>query len=85
MLNLSLVANITLRNAIEEYRASTDKLQSPSRITSPGEEKRRALAAALDAREVRLNEIRVDSAGDAGKLPIIVHSLYLFPLYCPQR
>ncbi len=64
LLNLTLVSNITLRNAIEEYRASIDKLQSPGRITSPGEEKRRALAFALDAREVRMGEIRrgVDDA-----------------------
>jgi len=78
------VGNITLRNAIEEYRASVDKLQSPGRITSPGEEKRRALSLALDAREERMNEIRrpargkdveEEEAADAGehrRLPALV-------------
>lgn len=70
------MGNITLRNAIEEYRASVDKLQSPGRVASPGEEKRRALKAALDAREERMNEIRrpanggdkgdIENGGDAG-------------------
>lgn len=41
-----------------------DKLQSPGRVTSPGEEKRRALAQALDAREERMNEIRRPVRGD---------------------
>lgn len=91
LLNLTLVANITLRNAIEEYRASVDKLQSPGRVTSPGEEKRRALALALDAREERMNEIRrrawgnKDEEEESGGDPGGMYSRMRLSLVCGKR
>lgn len=52
-----MVANITLRNAVEEWRLRNDLAKTP-RVSSPGEEKRRSLHAALDMREVRLQDMK---------------------------
>jgi hypothetical protein len=62
--NLNVVPNITLRNTIDEWKARVGQIKSPGRSANPGEERRRALVKALDAKEIRLAEIVTTTAPD---------------------